>query len=116
MHLCLEHVERVIQFEGPQNVAAILMEGESGSSGCIKYPKGYWKGIKRIADKYGILLIADEVMSGFGRCGQWFGIENYGVEPDMIVTAKGLTSGYIPLGALIVSDEIAAFFNDKALL
>ena len=112
---CVEHVERVIQFEGPNNVAAILMEGESGSSGCIKYPKGYWKGIKQLADKYNILIIVDEVMSGFGRCGQWFGIENHDIQPDMIVTAKGLTSGYIPLGALIVSEDIANFFNDKPL-
>ena len=83
-------VERVIQFEGPENIAAILMEGESGSSGCIKYPPGYWKGIKKIADKHDILIISDEVMSGFGRCGKWFAIENHNVVPDIIVTAKGL--------------------------
>ena len=108
-------VERVIQFEGPENIAAILMEGESGSSGCIKYPPGYWKGIKKIADKHDILIISDEVMSGFGRCGKWFAIENHNVVPDIIVTAKGLTSGYIPLGAVIVSDTIAKKFDDQLL-
>ena len=113
--LCLDHVERVIQFEGPENIAAILMEGESGSSGCIKYPPGYWKGIKAIADRYDILTISDEVMSGFGRCGQWFAIENHGVIPDMIVTAKGITSGYIPLGAVIVDEKIASRFNNQPL-
>ncbi|MBW8687879.1 aminotransferase class III-fold pyridoxal phosphate-dependent enzyme [Chitinophaga rhizophila] len=112
---CVSHVERVIQFEGPENVAAILMEGESGSSGCITYPADYLPKIRAICDKYGILLIADEVMSGFGRTGKWFGCDNYGVVPDMIATAKGITAGYIPLGALIVSDTIASFFDDKTL-
>jgi len=112
---CASHVERVVQFEGPENVAAILMEGESGSSGCIKYPPDYMKKIRTICDKYGILLIADEVMSGFGRCGKWFGIDNHGVIPDMIATAKGITAGYVPLGALIVSDKIALHFDDRVL-
>lgn len=110
-----DHMERVIKYEGPQNVAAILMEGESGSSGCIKYPPGYWKRIKEIADRYGILTIDDEVMSGFGRTGKWFGIENHGVEPDIICMAKGLTSSYLPLGGIMVSDEIINHFNDKPL-
>jgi taurine--2-oxoglutarate transaminase len=112
---CASHVERVIQFEGPGNVAAVIMEGESGSSGCIKYPPDYMKKIRTICDKYGILLISDEVMSGFGRCGKWFGIDNHDVIPDMIATAKGITSGYIPLGALIVSEKIASHFDDKVL-
>lgn len=112
---CVSHVERVIQFEGPENVAAVIMEGESGSSGCIKYPPEYMKKVRAICDKYGILLIADEVMSGFGRCGKWFAMENYGVAPDMIVTAKGITSGYVPLGALIVSEKIASHFDDRVL-
>jgi taurine--2-oxoglutarate transaminase len=112
---CASHVERVIQFEGPENVAAVLMEGESGSSGCIKYPPDYMKKIRTICDKYGILLIADEVMSGFGRCGKWFGIDNHGVVPDMIATAKGITAGYVPLGALMVSDKIASHFDDRVL-
>ena len=113
---CASHVERVIQFEGPENVAAILLEGESGSSGCIKYPPDYFRKIRAICDKYGILLIADEVMSGFGRTGKWFGIDNQGVVPDMIATAKGITSGYLPFGALIVSDTIAAAYDDKPLM
>ncbi|MFC1771412.1 aminotransferase class III-fold pyridoxal phosphate-dependent enzyme [Candidatus Margulisiibacteriota bacterium] len=113
---CVSHVERIIQFEGPENIAAILMEGESGSSGCIKYPQGYWKKIKELADKYNILIIVDEVMSGFGRCGQWFAIQSSGVEPDMIAMAKGLTSGYIPLGGLVVSNKIAAHFDNIPLM
>jgi taurine--2-oxoglutarate transaminase len=113
---CVSHIERVIEFEGPENVAAILMEGESGSSGCIKYPPDYWQKLRTLCDKHGILLIADEVMSGFGRTGAWFGVDNYGVVPDMIATAKGITAGYIPLGALIVSDKIAEHYNDRPLM
>ncbi len=112
---CVSHIERVIEFEGPENVAAILMEGESGSSGCIKYPPDYLKKVRALCDKYGILLIADEVMSGFGRTGKWFACDVHGVVPDMIATAKGITAGYLPLGALIVSDTIASHFDDKTL-
>ncbi len=112
---CVSHIERVIEFEGPQNVAAILMEGESGSSGCIKYPADYFKKLRAICDKHGILLIVDEVMSGWGRTGKWFGIENHEIIPDMIATAKGITSGYIPFGALIVSDTIAKHYDDNVL-
>lgn len=113
---CVSHIERVIQFEGPENIAAILMEGESGSSGCIKYPPDYLQKVRALCDKYNILLIADEVMSGFGRTGRWFAVDYHGVVPDMIATAKGITSGYLPLGALIVSDKIAAHYNDKPLM
>ena len=109
------HLERIVKYEGPQNIAAILMEGESGSSGCIKYPIGYWKKVKAIADKYGILTICDEVMSGFGRTGKWFGIDHHGVEPDMMCIAKGLTAGYIPLGGIIVKEEIVKAFDNKPL-
>ncbi len=112
---CLDHVERIIQFEGPENIAAILMEGESGSSGCIKYPPGYWKGIEKLAKKYSLLIIVDEVMSGFGRCGDWFAINNAGVKPDMIVMAKGINSGYIPLGGVMVSKEISDYFDTHVL-
>lgn len=112
----MSHIERVIQFEGPDNVAAILMEGESGSSGCIKYPPDYLQKVRALCDKYNILLIADEVMSGFGRTGKWFGVDVHGVVPDMIATAKGITAGYLPLGALIVSDKIADHFNDRPLM
>jgi taurine---2-oxoglutarate transaminase len=108
-------LERVIAFEGPQNIAAILLEGESGSSGCLKYPVGYLKQVREICNKHGILFIADEVMSGFGRTGKWFAVENHDVVPDMIATAKGITSGYVPLGALIVSDKIAERYDDNVL-
>lgn len=111
----LAHLERIVKYEGPNHIAAILMEGESGSSGCIKYPPGYWKGVAEIAKRYGILTIADEVMSGFGRTGKWFGIEHHGVVPDMMTLAKGITSGYIPLGGLIVKEEIIQHFDDKPL-
>lgn len=113
---CVDHIERVIQFEGPGNIAAILMEGESGSSGCIKYPPDYLRKLRELCDKYNILLIADEVMSGFGRTGEWFGVNYHGVVPDMIATAKGITAGYLPLGALIVTDKIASHFDEKALM
>lgn len=112
---CVSHVERIIEFEGPENIAAILMEGESGSSGCIKYPPDYLKKIRALCDRHGILLIADEVMSGFGRTGKWFAVDVHDVIPDMIATAKGITSGYLPFGALIVSDTIAKHFDDKVL-
>jgi taurine--2-oxoglutarate transaminase len=112
---CFSHLERVVEFEGPQNIAAILMEGESGSSGCIKYPPDYFKKVRALCNKYGILFIADEVMSGWGRTGKWFGIDNHDVIPDMIATAKGITSGYIPFGALIVSEKIARYYDDNVL-
>lgn len=108
-------LERIIAYEGPGTIAAILLEGESGSSGCLKYPVGYLKEVRRICDQHGILLIADEVMSGFGRTGKWFGVENHGVIPDMMAMAKGLTSGYLPFGCLMVSDRIAARFDDTVL-
>ncbi len=114
--MAAEHMERVIKYEGPNSIAAIMMEGESGSSGCIKYPPGYWKKVKAIADKYGILIIDDEVMSGFGRTGKWFGIDHHGVEPDILCMAKGITSAYLPLGGIIVKEEIAKAFDDKPLM
>jgi taurine---2-oxoglutarate transaminase len=108
-------LERVIAYEGPGNIAAILLEGESGSSGCLKYPVGYLKQVREICNKHGILLIMDEVMSGFGRTGKWFGFENHGIVPDMIAMAKGLTSGYLPFGCLMVSDKIASKYDDTML-
>jgi taurine--2-oxoglutarate transaminase len=105
----------MITYEGPANIAAILLEGESGSSGCLKYPVGYLKAVREICNKYGILLIMDEVMSGFGRTGKWFGFENHGIVPDMIAMAKGLTSGYLPFGCLMVSDRIASKYDDAVL-
>ena len=108
-------LERMLAYEGPGTVAAILLEGESGSSGCIQYPVGYLKAVREICDNHGILLIIDEVMSGFGRTGKWFGFENHGIIPDMIAMAKGLTCGYLPFGCLMVSDKIAAKYDDTVL-
>ncbi len=108
-------LERLIAYEGPANIAAILLEGESGSSGCLKYPAGYLKAVREICNKHGILLIMDEVMSGFGRTGKWFGFQNHDIIPDMIAMAKGLTCGYLPFGCLMVSDKIAAKFDDTVL-
>jgi len=108
-------LERIIAYEGPGNIAAILLEGESGSSGCLQYPVGYLKAVREICNKHGILLIMDEVMSGFGRTGKWFGFENHGIVPDMIAMAKGLTCGYLPFGCLMVSDKIAAKYDDTML-
>ena len=111
----IAHLKRVIEFENPENVAAILLEGESGSSGCIKYPPMYLKKVRNLCDTYGILFIDDETMSGFGRTGKMFGIDHHGVTPDIMVMAKGLTSGYLPLGAMVVTDTIANHFNDNAM-
>jgi taurine--2-oxoglutarate transaminase len=108
---CISHIEQVIQFEGPDNVAALLMEGVTGTSGLFVPPDDYWPRLREICDRYGILLIADEVMSGFGRTGTWFAVDNWNVVPDMITMAKGLTSGYLPLGAVVVSDQIAQHFE-----
>ena len=110
-----DNFERIIKYENPYSIAAVIFEGESGSSGCIKYPKGYLKKIREITKKYGILYIDDEVMSGFGRTGKMFAIEHHEVEPDIMCMAKGLTSGYIPLGGLMVTDEIAKKFDDHYL-
>ena len=108
-------LERMIAYEGSGNIAAILLEGESGSSGCLKYPVGYLKAVREICNKHGILLIMDEVMSGFGRTGKWFGFENHDIIPDMICMAKGLTCGYLPFGCLQVSNKIASKFDDTML-
>ncbi len=111
----LENLHQVLRYEGPQNFAAILMEGESGSSGCIKYPPNYLARVKNLCEQYGILFIADEVMSGFGRTGKWFGVDHHGITPDILCMAKGLTSGYLPLGAIITTEKIARAFDDRYL-
>ncbi len=108
-------LERMIAYEAPGNIAAILLEGESGSSGCLQYPKGYLKAVREICNKHGIILIMDEVMSGFGRTGKWFGFQNHDIVPDMICMAKGLTCGYLPFGCLMVSDKIAEKYDDTVL-
>jgi len=111
----IKQFERLVAYEGPNNIAAVLLEGESGSSGCLKYPVGYLKAVREICDKHGILMIMDEVMSGFGRTGKWFGFQNHDIIPDMIAMAKGLTCGYLPFGCLQVSEKIAAKFDDNVL-
>jgi taurine--2-oxoglutarate transaminase len=111
----IAQLERIIAYEGPGTIAAILLEGESGSSGCLQYPVGYLKQVREICNKQGILLIIDEVMSGFGRTGKWFGFQNHDIIPDMIAMAKGLTSGYLPFGCLMVSDKIASKYDDTML-
>jgi taurine--2-oxoglutarate transaminase len=109
-------IEQTILYEGPENVAAILLEGYSGTSGIMQGGALFWKRIQEICDKYAILLIVDEVMSGFGRTGEWFGINHYPhVKADIMALAKGLTSGYVPMGATVVSDEIAAHFDENTL-
>jgi taurine--2-oxoglutarate transaminase len=109
-------IEQTIQYEGPENVAAILLEGYSGSSGIVQGGDRFWGRIQQICDRYGILLIVDEVMSGFGRTGEWFGIDHYpAVKPDIMAMAKGLTSGYIPMGAVMVTDDIATHFENNTL-
>jgi len=112
---CIAHLEEVIRYEGADKIAAVIMEGVVGSNGLIIPPDDYWPRVREICDKYGILLISDEVMSGWGRTGKWFAVDNWGVTPDIITTAKGITSGYVPLGAVIVSEPIAKFFDDKYL-
>lgn len=112
---CISHVDEIIQYEGPDKIAAIIMEGVTGSNGLIVPPDDYWPRVREICDKYGILLISDEVMSGWGRTGKWFAVDNWDVEPDIITTAKGITSGYVPLGAVIVTEEIANHFDDNYL-
>jgi taurine--2-oxoglutarate transaminase len=108
-------LERLIAYEGSSTIAAILLEGQSGSSGCFLYPEGYLKAVRELCNKHGILLIMDEVMSGFGRTGKWFGFEHHDIVPDMIAMAKGLTCGYLPFGCLMVSDKIAAKYDDAVL-
>ncbi|MDI9359115.1 MAG: aspartate aminotransferase family protein [Phycisphaerales bacterium] len=111
---CLGHLERIIKFENPNTIAAILVEGSSSApSGQITYPPNYLKTIRKLCDKYNILMIADEVYSGFGRTGKWFGVDHEGVVPDIMAIAKGLSSGYIPLGGVVLRESIARFYDNQ---
>ncbi len=103
----LAEIDQAINEEGPDTVAVIIAEPVQNAGGCLVAPPGYWQGLREIADRYGILLIADEVITGFGRMGEWFGSQVNGVEPDMMTVAKGLTSAYAPMGAVLVSDKVA---------
>ena len=97
----------MIDEEGADTVAAIIAEPMQNAGGCLEPPPGYWPGLRAIADRHGIVLIADEVITGFGRLGHWFGSERYDAQPDVITVAKGLTSAYMPMGAVLISDRIA---------
>ena len=109
----LQHLEHVIQFEGPSTIGAIIIESVVGTAGIMAPPPGYLEGLRALCDKYGIVWIADEVMAGFGRTGEWFAFQNWGAQPDLIVFAKGSNSGYVPVGGVVISGEIAATFDDR---
>jgi taurine--2-oxoglutarate transaminase len=108
----LNHLEEIIQYEGPGTIAAVLIETVTGTNGVIIPPEGYLAGVRALCERYDILLIADEVMSGFGRTGEWFAVDHWKVVPDIMTMAKGLTSGYAPLGAVAMKPEIAGHFDD----
>jgi len=108
---CLDEIEETLMYEGPQTIAAIFVETVTGTNGLIVPPDGYLQGLRQICDRYGILLVCDEVMCGLGRTGKWFAADHWNVVPDMITMAKGLTSAYLPLGALAMSDRIANYFD-----
>ncbi|MBX7450368.1 aspartate aminotransferase family protein [Mycolicibacterium sp. 3033] len=110
----LEHLDRLVQMEGPSTIAAIILESIPGTAGIMVPPPGYMAGVREICDRHGIVFIADEVMAGFGRTGRWFAIDNFDVVPDLITFAKGVTSGYVPLGGVAINDAIYATFADRA--
>ncbi|MFF0911654.1 aspartate aminotransferase family protein [Microbacterium enclense] len=109
----LRHLERTVQAEGPDTIAAFLLETIPGTAGVLVPPPGYLAGVREIADRYGILLILDEVMAGFARTGEWFAFDAFDVRPDLITFAKGVNSGYVPVGGVVISDPIAAVFDDR---
>jgi taurine--2-oxoglutarate transaminase len=107
------HLEEILQYEGADTVAAVILETVTGTNGILVPPDGYLQSIRETCDRHGILLICDEVMAGFGRTGKWFGVDNWGVVPDIMTVAKGINSGYVPLGAMIVREPIARWVRDK---
>jgi taurine--2-oxoglutarate transaminase len=111
----LAKLEEQIIYEGRDKVAAIFLESVTGSNGVIIPPKGYLQGVRELCNKYGILMVCDEVMAGWGRTGEWFAFMNWDVEPDIITFAKGITCGYAPLGGVIVSKKIAEHFDKNVL-
>jgi len=111
----LELLENQILYEGPDLIAAIFLETVVGSNGVLIPPKGYLEGVRALCDKYGICMVCDEVMAGFGRTGKWFAFQNWDVKPDLITFAKGSTCGYVPLGGVVVSKKIAEFYDDNKM-
>lgn len=111
----LNRLEYMIKMEGQDSIAALFIESVTGSNGVYLYPKGYLKGVRELCDKYGIVMVCDEVMSGFLRCGEWFACQAEGVEPDIITFAKGVNSGYAPLGGVLVSQKISEFYDTHPL-
>jgi len=109
----LEHLEQTIIFEGPNTIAAVLLESVPGTAGVLMPPKGYLEGVRALCDKYNILWIADEVMSGFGRTGKWFAYQHSPAVPDLITFAKGVTSGYIQLGGVVISEPVSKTFDER---
>jgi taurine--2-oxoglutarate transaminase len=109
----LEHLEHTIAFEGPSAFAAIILETIPGTAGIMLPPAGYLAGVREICDRYGIVLILDEVMCGFGRTGEWFAYQGQNVKPDLVTFAKGVNSGYVPLGGVVINEAICATFNDR---
>ena len=109
----LGHLESVISMEGPGTIAAIVLESIVGTNGVLIPPDGYLAGVRELCDRHGIVMICDEVMVGFGRTGTWFAVDHWGIEPDLITFAKGVNSGYVPLGGVVISDDIAATFDDR---
>ncbi|WP_149085912.1 MULTISPECIES: aspartate aminotransferase family protein [Microbacterium] len=107
----LAHLQQTIELEGPQTIAAIIIETVVGTNGVLVPPPGYLQGVRELCDRYGIVYIADEVMVGFGRLGEWFGIDAFDARPDLITFAKGVNSGYVPLGGVVISDRIARAFE-----
>jgi taurine--2-oxoglutarate transaminase len=107
------HLEEILQYEGAQTVAAVILETVTGTNGVIVPPDGYLQSIREVCDRHGILLICDEVMAGFGRTGKWFACENWDVVPDILTVAKGINSGYVPLGAMVISQKLADWVRDK---
>src|SRR5918993_3329694 len=112
---CADDIERIILEEGPDTVAAVYLEPVQNAGGCFVPPQGYFQRVREICDRHGVLLVSDEVICAFGRLGEWFGASRYGYVPDMITFAKGVTSGYAPLGGVVVSDRLAEpFLEGKA--
>ena len=109
----LENLEATIAFEGPSTIAAIILETVPGTAGIMVPPPGFLRGVREICDRYGIVYIADEVMAGFGRTGEWFAYQAHDVKPDLVTFAKGVNSGYVPLGGVVINEAISATFNDR---